>query len=436
MSLPVRRHTLLIVIALCACSAVTGAEESSESLFTAATRAFKLNDFELALQLYTLAAKRGMDDARLNYNLGVTYYKLEQYEKAYQSLQLASRDREFSCLAHINMGLAAARLGEIELAQRQFKLARFYAITDAELELAENMLTDLSAARLRAQRSRLYGAVRSEIGYNDNVILENANYTIDPVGEQDQYLAVAMDTNKALTDQLSLAGSAYQLLYNRIAEYEFGKVDLGISYTTLYDAWALRSAYSLERNIFGGRNFQNISTVNFNIGKNPFYDSLLGFDFKYAKIQQYDPRYSFLAGNLWQLQARAGLRDHGQSLQITAGLEDSNSKDDHDVTGQLLTSYSPRRYQLGLGGTALWFHGATVNFDLQFQLSEYKDKNTERSITIKRNDERLVMQMELAYPLSHQVWLSARYRHLKNDSNIATYTYTSNNSSLGLLWRY
>ncbi len=437
------RWMLVFAVIVLVWSADCSAQESGDTLFAAATRAFKKDDYELALQLFLLARQRGMNDARLHYNTGVTQFKLQLYEQAYRSLQQASLDPEFSPLAHINMGLAAAKLGELKLARRQFKLAKAEANNSEEQLLATNMLRDLAAAGPLLSNGKFSGVLRTEIGRNDNVILENANYTLKPeYNDAENYAALAADISKPLTEQIILASTLYSLHYdddrnaNKNGNNDFAKADLGLKYTTLYDIWGLHSGYTMERNTFQGADFQNIATFNFNIEKNPLYDSILGFDFRYARIQHYNSDYSEFSGTMLQLEGRTGVRSAQRSFQFMAGLEDNNRDDYYNSSGQLVKSNSATRFKTGIQSTLAWFNQSTIDLFLQYQISEFKGFNIVRNTHIKRKDDRLVFQMELLYPVARQLWLSAKYRHLNNDSTIVTYTYTSNNTSTGLVWRF
>ena len=453
-----RLYVILLLLSLCGNS---HAMESSETLFSAATRAFKKDDYELALQLFLLAEQRGMNDARLHYNVGVTRFKMQQYEQAYRALELAAQDPEFSPLAHINMGLAAVKMSHLNLARRQFRLAQASANTSEEKQLTEQMLQEVENARRSFPAGGFTGSVRTEIGRNDNVILENANYTIQSnKNDAKNYVILETELMKPLTDQITLSSSYHSQYYDQgkhdttgstqnqtsganSDNNDFSKVDFKLDYTTLYDAWAIRSGFALESNTYRRKRFQNISTFNFSIDRNPYYDAILGVDFRYARIQHFHIEDASVSGTMLQLEGRFGAREAERSIQYVIGLEDNNRDDSYNTEGNREADYSPTRLKIGARSTLLWFDNATIDLFLQYQISEHKNYdivNTDELTRqdedrIKRKDDRLTFQMELLYPISKQFWLSAKYRHLNNDSNIITYTYTSNNASMGLVWQ-
>lgn len=432
-SFAVARTAVVLVVLLF--SIVAYAKESSDTLFSAATKAFKKNDFELALQLFELSYSRGMDTPMLHYNIGVTQYKLGQFQEAYLSLKKAALDPGFASLGHFNMGLAAVKLQESGVAEKQFQLAAENATQEKQRELAEYARNQVRLSRNNYHSGGWHAAIQSRLGYNDNVILENANYTIDPVGEGDQYLGISAYLSKPLTDSIRLRSNLFIREYNEIQVYNFSKIDLGIRYKVPYESWNISTSYKLERNTLDGLDFQNINTLELSLARNNLHRAIHGITLTYSKIQQYDNRYAYLQGSVWQLAGKIGVREADRLLFFQFAVEDNN-RGDYQDGDELIASYSPTRYKVGINASSSWFNGSSLDVSLHYQISEHRSANLiYENTTVKRIDDRIVFNFGVLYPLINKVWLTASYRHLKNDSNIATYIYTSNQITGGFVWR-
>ena len=121
------------------------AQTPATNHFETGTQAFKQKQYRQALEYFRRAEDGGMQDARLDYNLGSVYYRLEDYASSRRYFDKLVAHPKLGALAYYNLGLIEYRLGRDRAAINRFENCAELA-RDPKLEaLARKQIQTLSA---------------------------------------------------------------------------------------------------------------------------------------------------------------------------------------------------------------------------------------------------------------------------------------------------
>ena len=377
--------------------------------------AFEKGDHHSAINYFRKAESAGLDSSALHFNLGVCYYKTRQFAQAEKQFILTATDKRMAQLAHYNLGLTALRLGETAQAITWFRLSAA-AEQDAKLTaLAKYQLHKFDAAPQDTAAQLIAGATIG-YGHDDNVTL----IAVDaPSHQTDNYLEALLYLNAPLTNQVVFNGYAYLQDYRRINSADFNQFSANFGYESIWGEWRLLPEAGLEKSNLGGNPYQSSLDLKFSARRKLADDSHVLIRLRYSDINSDNSLYDYLQGS--RLQARAEYRQPTGFGKLRLRYELETNHRQNSASG----NYSPTRHDIRLRLEQT----AGMNWQFREEL-QYRQSHYGEAAGVVRKDDRKFMAMQATRKLTESLSLGLKYNHVKNDSTIATDTYSRNEYQL------
>jgi len=412
---------LLLVISV----STNAANSVAENFFNQGIDYFKQGEYKKALNSFNRAYQNKLDSAALHYNLGATYFKLENYTMAEKHFLRTSKFNKMAPVAYYNLGL-------VKLQQRDNLQARAWfqkAYDTTKNKKIKNLAaTQLKKAHDITQKWRNF--VFANIGYNDNVTLDNDAITIAS-NQADSFLELFAFSRGLISgstsDGVLIKARLYSDLYASLSDYNLTEINAGIYKTYPLAGWNTESGLYLKYSTQGGRGYLQSANLSFS-GKKYLSDKTrLRLRLRLREIQAIDPIYDSLSGSAqdlriesrWKLNQKNRLRAYYQF--------DNNDRENYTSTTSFI-SRSPIRHRFRFDYyfpfTAKW----NGQLSAEYRQSQYKDNNTNTTTGLdqQRIDDRLRGKIAVTRRMTKQLMLNIEYAYTQNSSTINTYEYTQN----------
>ena len=408
--------------------------------FEDGVRLFSEGRYEQALASFMKARERGRGDARLDYNLGSTYYRLGRFDEAERAFLRAARSAEYAPLAHYNLGLVAAHQERTSQADAWFRKALGETGDPRIRRLCRTALERLAGGDTGpdARAPSWSGFANIDIGYDDNVTLQPDTLILSTSRKDDFFVdAYALASRRLSGDETRgwrIEGRLFAQKYVHLSRFDTLSLGLGARLDHAYGpSFAGRSGLRSELTLLDNRGFTTTTTLSTQGTRGIARDGRLRLRYELAYIDALDPQYAYLTG--WRQRFDIRPRWHwGRDYRLTLGYR-YELNDRKDRRTPRFTSFSARRHRLRLDGSMRLARRVDLTATVTYRESRYRDPN--RTVTggeITRSEDRLRLRLMVSRELGKGREVSLGLQHTRNDSNIASYAYENNELVLGLLF--
>jgi tetratricopeptide (TPR) repeat protein len=412
----------------------------ARDLFDRGVEAFRSQDYVTALQFFEQARSEGLDDNKLYYNLGVTYYKLGCFADAERTFLNVENDQEMRPLASYNLGLVALKQENYKQAEQWFRKTLNLSKSDKLAQLSVEQLKKLGYD-VPFQRREAYpgfAMIRGSLGYDDNVILHADILTSSAANQDDSFVEFFAFGNKQIAQlgnkPLQIEASLFDIRYSDLSSYNLDDLYLGLKLESNLEKWIIDAGLSQDVTFIGGNGLIRTATLQM-MGSHRISDrNKLRLRYRLSRIDDMDTAYSYLAGWRHQAQLDSTLKVGRQQIRFTYRFE---YNDREDLQAPLFTSYSPTRHTLGVRSIFPIAGRLKASVDLRYRYSHYHNASEQfDGSLITRTDKRYRVTARAIYSLSKQADLTGEYTYADNISNLPVEQYTRNQYQLNLsyLW--
>ena len=413
-----RRYNSLTAILLLALFRSVLAEPADD--WQAGQQAFQNGNYASALVFFQAARSSGLDSPAVHYNIAVCQFKGHDFESAREGFELiADRFPAMRGLAEYNLGLVARRLGQTRAATQHFLNAYRLSPDDEKLRiLSSRMLRELEPDVMTA--SRWTGAVGLRVGHDDNVALR------DELG-----LPAGVTTESPMVDLFAsiqgpwngssgirVDGSAYLVRFFDADEFDQTEVRGRVFYDWRPSDWRIQLGAHASAGTLGGDAFDRKTGASARVIRYLGRKASIDVRYIYDDVSDADPIFSGIAGSRQQLDARYRWHVDGHML-VLRYVSETNDRNDPGV--------SPKRNRFGVGYRYQPDMGWGYEAGVDLRNSDYKD------LLVPRDEDLLTVRGGLTHMLPANWFVSLQFRYLDNDSTDATFSYDSNQITLGAL---
>lgn len=393
-----------------------------------------------ALELFEQARTGGLDDNRLYYNLGVTYYKLGRYVDAKRAFLKTVNDPAMAPLASYNLGLVALAQNDSTQAAKWFRKALDTSRSDKLAQLSIEQLRKLGYETPVRRRGAYPGfaMVRGSLGYDDNVILRADILSPSATNKGDGFLGFFAYGNKQIAQlgnkAVQIEASLFDIHYSNLDAYDLDDLYLGAVLENTINLWTLDTGLSGDVTFIGGNGLYRTATLQLAGTRKISERSKLRLRYKLSRVDNIDAAYSYLSGWWQQAQVESTWKVGRQQIRLTYRFE---YNDRQDLQTPLFTSYSATRHMLGARGRFPIVERIKAEIDLRYRYSNYHDASEQPNGSyITRSDRRYRVTARIIYNLDQRANVTGEYTYSDNHSNIPIERYKRNQYQLNLsyLW--
>lgn len=407
--------------------------ETAEEAFQRGVTAAADGDYQAALRWFTQARDQGLNQPRLEYNLGVANYRLGRLQVAREHFERLALAPGYAAIAHYNLGLIANKAGDESAAITWFRRARDEAKDSDLRRLCATALQRLGVKEKVSSSPRGFAFAYALVGYDSNVKL-TSDLLPQTTGRDDTYAEVLAGGNVWLRGNslsgLRLSLNANLQKYQDLTDYDYGQFQLVLHGYRRIARWHLRAGASWNESYLGGEKY--LRTVSGELrGRYRLSDSdQLRLRYRYSNLRASNDIYDSLGGQRHQL--RAGLRHGMGAHRLTAYYQvDLNDRNDRR-TASSFTSTSPTRHGVRLIMDLRLAEAWRARLQGRYRFSHYNDPSDTAGGPVTREDHQWRLGGRLAYQLAKDWELESQYLYYDNRSNIDAYTYHRHLVSLGV----
>jgi tetratricopeptide (TPR) repeat protein len=399
-------------------------------------QAFRAGDYPGALRAFEAAEREGEGGAKLEFNLGSTYFKLGQLEQARYHFQRVADDPEWGSLAEFNLGLIAERERRDIDARKHFDSVAVNAPTERLRQLAVAKVTGAQA--VPPKRSRGTGVVSFAAGYDDNVVLSEDPAVLDVSDEKDTFVDLFAAGSMYLTGTsaqgLRLDGDAYATKYADLGDFDIAGASAGFAWRELARDWTLEIGLEGQGDTVGGDYFTSTETVHARAFRPLGETTLLRVRAEGSAVQGASD-FDYLTG--WRARLGFEVVARYSTGRVRVGyLGELNDRDDLD-DGPEFSSYSPTRHGFYAAAAQDLKHRVRMEARAEYRVSDYADQNRiigNNGITTveHRDEDRFSLSARAYLGITSKLSCFLDYAFVDNSSSIQLYEYTQNRVMLGI----
>lgn len=393
---------LLLLVSLLCLSTPAGADPGGDD-FDAGIRAFQRGEYRLAVEHFRRAQAAGLQNPRLDYNLGSAYYRLEDYANSRRHFEKLAAHPHFAALAFYNLGLIANRTGDPAGAIAWFDRCA-ETTADPELKaLAERQIATLGGR----PPARGFGYVSAGYGYDSNITLLPSSTAAGESGDFVQALALGEWTlHGDSADGYYLTGLLLSTDYLDSGDFDYDSLTLGAAYRHRAGGWRLGYAVEFGQSSFGGDDYTDSRGLVMNARKNLSDDRELRLRLALEDIAEGSAGFAYLDGSRAEL---------GASYRVEVGRREYRfeySLEFNDRENTASESFSPTRHRVRLRYFDQVTARTEIGATLEFRESDYKGVPGD-----ERNDERTRLRLEGKHELDRTWTAQAELTYTDNDSS-------------------
>jgi hypothetical protein len=422
------KWTAIAVLALSLGWAPGSASASGEKDFAAGIAAARRQDYTLALKHFESAARAGMREPLLYYNLGVSYYHQRLFDEAERAFLKAARSPKLTAASYYNLGLIARDRERREQAMDWFRRAWESAQSDDMRRLSEHALDHMAVTGETPSdnTARRFLWIEAGAHYDSNAALA-ADFLKETGGGEDLAWSVSGYGQYEYT-RLRLHGLVSADSYSEENDFDFDFLEMGASLASTARSWRLRPGLSVRHMRLGGSELQDSAAL-------WLESATRGGDFELKFYLEHESisagaGYGYLDGTHNHFRATA-IAPTGR-WRIIWEIEADSRKDFTDTASSEFFSFSPRRQEWRLE----YRNPLTAVLDLKLaaglQHASYGDPDIRvddaGGITamMRREDDRRRLVLELGYRHEGN-WRSRLELALtERDSNFDEFDYDRN----------
>ncbi|MEJ2565824.1 MAG: tetratricopeptide repeat protein [Gammaproteobacteria bacterium] len=427
----------ILVFLVLQCTAWGG---TPRDLFDKGVEAFRREDYITALRFFEQARSGGLDDNRLYYNLGVTYYKLGRYVNSKRAFSKTMNDPAMVPLASYNLGLVALAQNDNKQAAEWFRKALDTSKSDKLAQLSIEQLRKLGY-ETPVRRHKAYPAfamIRGSLGYDDNAVLQADILPPSAAHKGDSFLGFFAYGNKQIAQfgnkAVQIEASLFDIRYRNLDAYDLDDLYLGAVLENTIDHWTVDTGLSEDVTFIGGNALNRTATLQLAGTRKISDGNKLRLRYKLSRVDNIDAAYSYLTGWWHQAQVDSIWKVGWSQIRLTYRFE---YNDRQDLQAPLFTSYSPTRHMLGARGTFPVVERIKAEIDLRYRYSAYHNASEQfNGSYITRSDKRYRVTARIIYNLDQRANVTGEYSYTDNHSNIPIEQYRRNQYQLNLsyLW--
>lgn len=382
---------------------------------------FGAGDYARAIKMFRLAESQGDKSVSLYYNLASAYFKQQQYDLSsiYFNRLLASPKMYW--LARYNLGLIAIKQGRTRDARTIFE--------DVSVSANNKKLKSLASQKLREVKKlgddwSVYSSIN--YGYDDNI---TASPTDSALGKSDTFYDLYLSIDKVLSGHRKkgwlVDASYFRIDFSDDGDFDEYLYSAGIRYEDKIKGWNTRGRISIDKNNFGGEDYQTSikldTTGKYRVSKG----RELGLRYRYQDISSDWFVFDYLAG--WRQRARIDYRlfERKSIYQFYYELE----LNDRGVltTSEYSYDYSPTRHTLYARYTYLPDKLWDLIVDVSLRLSDYP-----ASDSFNRDDDQFKLGFRLDYRIDKSWKIKSKLLYIDNESSVERYDYDKYILSIGM----
>jgi len=412
---------------------------SVDDSYKAGIKAFRGGDYENALQHFQAAEAAGLDNARLFFNLGSTYYKLGRYNQSREYFSRLEDHPKWGGLANYNLGLIAEDTGDQRAAMRYYTRAYRAAAPGSKIrELATLKMRELKPDRdVTVTTQKWQGLLSAAVGYDDNANLASDTGDDRISEEGDAFTELFGFANYYLQgdfrDGYRLNGGFYSRLYFDESEFSFSTLFLGLTRDKQWDTWHTQAGIFVNGSVLEDDYFGTTGTLRLAARRN-FDRFRLRLQNDLSGIETRDS-FDFLSGirNQSTIELLRPL-DIGK-IRVGYQLELNDRKD--QSIGNEFFSYSPIRNKIYVDFDYFVAPRWILNLRGEYRKSLYPDDNRQINadgtvVTDERDDDYISVTLRAEYEFVRDWATFGEYRYTDNDSNFDRFSYESNQVMFGI----
>lgn len=428
-------RTIFAIAVLCASVAAHAAEHDD---FRAGVAAFEAGDYAIAAMHFEAAERAGRDDARLQFNLGSTYFKLGRLEAARARYARLLGDPQWSALAHYNLGLIEERRGDLASARTHYRTVLASTASDRLTQRASLRLAAL-VDDAQPPTSAWMGLVTIAGGHDDNVTLTEDPSIAGVSDQADEFVDVSAAASGYLSggyaSGLRLDLSAFGEFFAELDDFDIGTAAAGLTWTTLAGEWFVETGGKGEVNTLGSDVLTGVGTL----GVRATYPlaehlrlRLRGEGSWIDGASEFEYLGGWRARVATELQARDGARRWVVGYRF-----EYNDRDDYTSADEFM-SYSPIRNSGYLRIEQRLGDRIVAEIRAEYLDSRYSDENRVANgnagaiVEEARDDSRWTAGARVAWSALTSTSLFIDYGYADADSTFEDYRYTQNRVLLGL----
>lgn len=404
-----------------------------EDHFASGVAAARQQDHAAAIRYFEAAARAGMREPLLYYNLGVSYYRLGRLDKAEQAFQHAAQSSRLAALSYYNLGLIARDNGQREQALHRFGQAEAAAQTPKMRRLSALALQEMTGEEpspLPPSPPPWFIWVEGSLGYDSNAALASDFET--QTGGSDEMWGFSVYGHYDFT-RLRLHGLVDAEHYSELTDFNFDMLETGISLPLQKGGWEFRPGLNLRHMRVGAEPFQDSAVLSLDSAAQAG-DFGLKFYLEHESVAGTDI-YEYLDGTRSYLLAR--INTPADRWRLVWDLELNDRADLSFANGEFF-SYSPRRQQWQLEYLKPLSDRMGLRLAAGWQDSEYDDPDIRVDDTgavstmMRREDARKRLILELGYKHAENWHGRLELMFLDRDSNFDEFDYERNVFTLNL----
>ncbi len=408
---------------------------SADTPFERGVSAFKVQNYQSALEWFKQSRREGNASAILDFNLASSYYKLGRLPEAKRYYIKSSNNKNLAALSYYNLGLIALSVNDKQAAYQAFRRSFETAQNDRLKFLAAKHLDELMAEnKEKSAPDAVSGFVSFGLGHDDNVA--NVSDDVTTVSNKsDTYLDLFGIVNYQLSgsrrDGVYLKAGLVLTRYDDLTRYNENMFNLGIFLTQPLADWKTRLGLVYFHDSLDGDSFQQRTALQLRADKYYSKGQRLRLKYELSLYDDLDVRYAYLNGTRqrFTIENRSYLNRH--SLRLGYRLE--TNQRDNLVSASSFFSYSPTRQSLYGSYDYMFSEKWGGQLSAEYRDSDYEDANISAGTNLGvQHDKRSRYGLTGIYRLSRDSELEIGWRHTNNRSNISAEVYDSSEVMLGI----
>lgn len=403
--------------------------------------AFEKGRFQIAINEFEAARRKGLNTDTLWYNLGVAYYRQGQFRQAEVAFSRLLRGSNRD-LARYNLGLVALAADQPEMAEAYFLDVYSHAESTKLKTLASRQLDRLEPSRYFDEPKIWSASLGLNTGYDSNLALvDDGKPSFEGAAFLESLLAGAVQVAGEKRDGVRIDGVLYSRQYFSNGEYDTDYTQLGLARSLtlgqgvanfrLNGSQSWLDSHPLEREVELGASYR--------LDECTLMASSVSCEVALSAARV-DGGPGFEAYDGQRFGTSVELDGYWQGWQVSGRYRYTlNRRRDFQTTTEFY-SVSPVHHELVVAG----WHSLTTAFSvgtrLEYRFSRYRDKHilmaSDGVLSERRLDHRSRGAIMLEYRLSSRWTVSGEWDSQYNESSLARYDYSRQVIQVGVDGRF
>lgn len=388
-----------------------------------------------------LIQEKSSASPKVLYNLGVINYKLQHYSQAKSYFKKLLVVDSYHLLAKYNLGLVEYKLGHKKESIKWFKRisshSHSFKSSDKIIRLAKAQLVKLGVYQAATNKAPAKPKTKSEpfksyvfayYGLADSVIDPNGVSTIRDDNFLNIYASLTMKLDDVIAKGVSWKFGYYSKDYNHLNNYDYKVVSTDFGQLFKVNNWQHSLRLRLDSSTYGATDYQSVTRYEFKTQYRQAPHKMTA-RYRYYDISSDDVLYDAYEGNRQNVSFIYDWSLKPHKFRVGFDFEANDRAD--ILNGSVIDySYSATRKKIDFA----WYYKINktwkTRLKLEYRDSLYNDFSTQDSAI--RDETLSSSSVQLKYRLKRRWWLVADYRYMNNDANISRYSYSKNETRIGV----